>query len=367
MSTGSTEAAPGFKRVRVKLADEAKGGKRDVLFDGIKSHDADDATLASLLKETKFEQWKTNPVEGAEIGNRLYSILNGTGGKLKSILDAAYRESEPIYLNIETGPEFSALPFELIHDGGRFLLLDNGKHLVHMVSEKGWRKSSNIEKRPLKMVFMASSPTDLGTDNVLKFEEEEDRIIKATAKYPIDIKFEDSDSVEGLKDSIFEFGGCDIVHITSHADVLDDIGPVFYLETEAGYTDRVTPERLWEALKKHKLRMLFLSGCNTGKVHGDRHGDGSTESFAYRMVEKGIPVVLGWGLPVSDIGATVFTTEFYDSLGSPGSGHKGQRRGVHPHLPCRSDSRNRGQGVRGLRGFPAPRRSLQDTRNGRSF
>ncbi|MBF0566228.1 MAG: CHAT domain-containing protein [Nitrospirae bacterium] len=281
------------KRVRVKLAEEAKDGKRDVLFDGRKSHDADDKALIELLKEAKLEQWKTDPAEGKGIGKRLYSILNGSGGKLKSILDEAYKESEPISLYIETGPTFSALPFELIHDGGRFLLLDDGKHLIRMVSEKGWRKSPYPEKRPMKMVFMASSPTDLGPDNVLKFEEEEDLIIKATAKYPIDIMFEDSGSVEGLKDAIQEFGGCDVVHITGHADVLKDIGPAFLLEDEAGYTAHVTPGRLWDALKDYKPRMLFLSGCNTGKGlgdgRGDGHGDGSTESFAYQMVEGVYP------------------------------------------------------------------------------
>ncbi|MBF0563746.1 MAG: CHAT domain-containing protein [Nitrospirae bacterium] len=82
------------------------------------------------------------------------------------------------------------------------------------------------------------------------------------------------------------------------------------MEDETGYSKPVTPGELWDALADHKPRMLFLSGCNTGKGHGD----GSTESFAYQMVEKGIPVVLGWGLQVSDSGATLFTEKLYRAL-----------------------------------------------------
>ncbi|MBF0563745.1 MAG: hypothetical protein HQK89_00725 [Nitrospirae bacterium] len=62
MSTGSIEVTPEVKRVLVKLAEEAKGGKRDVLFDGGISHPVDDAALTVLLKQATLEQWKTKPV-----------------------------------------------------------------------------------------------------------------------------------------------------------------------------------------------------------------------------------------------------------------------------------------------------------------
>ncbi|MCP4372598.1 MAG: CHAT domain-containing protein, partial [Deltaproteobacteria bacterium] len=57
-------------------------------------------------------------------------------------------------------------------------------------------------------------------------------------------------------------------------------------------------------------RSLFLSGGSTGK----RDKRNASESFAHLMVEKGIPVVLGWGLPVSDTGATLFAIEIYKNL-----------------------------------------------------
>ncbi|MBF0458738.1 MAG: tetratricopeptide repeat protein [Nitrospirae bacterium] len=53
-----------------------------------------------------------------------------------------------------------------------------------------------------------------------------------------------------------------------------------------------------------------MSGCYTGG--GDDKG--ASGSFASQMAKAGIPVVLGWGLPVSDAGATAVAAEIYYSL-----------------------------------------------------
>jgi len=64
-------------------------------------------------------------------------------------------------------------------------------------------------------------------------------------------------------------------------------------------------------LKDVPPELLFLSGCSTGKA--DKVTE--AESFAHQMVDKGVSRVLGWGLPVSDVGATRLTTELYRYLG----------------------------------------------------
>ena len=68
------------------------------------------------------------------------------------------------------------------------------------------------------------------------------------------------------------------------------------METETGEEAAVTPSELWEKLKEFFPKLLFLSGCQTGKS-GDVKGK---ESFAYQMVQFGVPVVLSWGLSVGD-------------------------------------------------------------------
>jgi CHAT domain-containing protein len=95
---------------------------------------------------------------------------------------------------------------------------------------------------------------------------------------------EDSGSLEGLRNSILEGGGSyDIVHITGHAGIDYKLGPVFYMEDDTGELDMVTAERLCnEGLKDFPPRLLFLSGCSTGK--GDKVNE--AESFAHQMVNK---------------------------------------------------------------------------------
>ena len=156
---------------------------------------------------------------------------------------------------------------------------------------------------------MACSPMDLG-DSVLQFEKEEENIQKSIEKFQIEMTVEDSGSLEGLKNALMQGNGYDIVHITGHAGIDPKLGPVFYMENEIGELAKVTPESLGEILKDFLPRVLFLSGCSTGK--SDKVNE--VESFAYRMVEHNIPVALGWGLPVSDTGATIMTTKLYEYL-----------------------------------------------------
>ncbi|MEN8130993.1 MAG: tetratricopeptide repeat protein [Pseudomonadota bacterium] len=109
---------------------------------------------------------------------------------------------------------------------------------------------------------------------------------------------------------MYEASGVDIIHLSGHAGIDHELGPVFYMEDEIGNRVRASPDQLWEAIRDFPPRILFLSGCSTGK--GDKLN--GSEAFAHRMVDQGVPLVLGWGLPVSDEGATVFAAEVYELL-----------------------------------------------------
>ncbi|MCH6552173.1 MAG: CHAT domain-containing protein, partial [Planctomycetes bacterium] len=110
----------------------------------------------------------------------------------------------------------------------------------------------------------------------------------------------DSGSLGGLGDALIDWAGCDIIHITGHAGIDTQLGPVFYFENELGRLEKVTPEMLWKSIRTFPPKVLFLSGCST--AHSDKVN--TMESFANLIVERGVSVVLGWSLPVSDKGAT---------------------------------------------------------------
>ena len=295
-------------KTKISIDKEVSNGERSIYFYEILSHHVGEKELQEILKRARISAWKSDEKEGQELGTHLFDLFNGSGGKLSEMIKKSYDRGEPLHLYFAIPFELDALPIELLFDK-YFLQLDSNIHIIRQVTDRNRLRNFVPEKRRLKILFMACSPMDLG-DSVLQFEKEEESIQKSIENFQIEMTVEDSGSLQGLKNALMEANGYDIVHITGHAGIDPKLGPVFYMENEIGGLDEVTPERLGEILKDFPPRVLFLSGCSTGK--SDKANE--VESFAYRMVEHNIPVALGWGLPVSDTGATIMTTKLYEYL-----------------------------------------------------
>ncbi len=300
-------------KITIRIDAEAQDNRRKVFADDIPSYHLTDEELQSLLRESGKGFWKKDQQVGANIGGELFRILNGSGRQLERIVNDAFKTGKPLELYLDIPYHFSAIPFELLWDKDFLLLRQNPQiHIIRKVSSRNSRNQTPPEKNPLKILFMACSPTNLPANQVLQFEKEEEKIWASVEKLQADLIIEDSGSLSGLSDSLIEGGGrFDMLHITGHANIEHQTGPVFYMEDDIGSLDKVTPDRLWEALRDFPPKLLFLSGCLTAK--SDKVS--GAESFAFQMVEKGIPMVLGWGLPVSDIAATRMTAELYRCLG----------------------------------------------------
>ncbi|MBV6342905.1 CHAT domain-containing protein [Candidatus Magnetobacterium casense] len=272
-----------------------------------------EADVAALLTETRKNSWRTDHNAGAKLGRQLYDLLN-RDAKLQGIFDAARDANKHATLYLQTTYDLTQLPFELLNNGG-WLLLEHDIHIIRLVEDRGKSAQVAPKQEPLTMLFMACSPTDLDAKYVLGFEQEEERIFSSTGNYNIDMRVEDTGSLAGLKQTNILGGGFDIIHITGHAGFDEEKGPVFCMEDEVGRLHEVSPDNLWDAIKSHPPRLLFLSGCSTGGAHEETN----SESFAYRMAQKGIQWVIGWGLLVSDTRATQVAAEMYGCL-SGGSG-----------------------------------------------
>jgi hypothetical protein len=146
--------------------------------------------------------------------------------------------------------------------------------------------------------------------HLLNFEDEEESIQKAVENWPVELTIDDLGSLAGLELSVNQSKGFDVIHISGHAIVDSELGPIFCLEDEDGSLDKVTPDRLAKAIQAYPPRLLFLSGCETGK--DDKRL--SSESYARQMVKQEVPVVLGWGLSVGDSSATQMARQFYEYL-----------------------------------------------------
>jgi hypothetical protein len=230
--------------------------------------------LHQLEYQTRNFEWNKSLVTSQQLGEKLFTLLNGN----RQTLERALKEAD--------------YP---------------GIHLIRRVSDRGIKRMPEPQNRPLKILFMACSPFD--TYPVLAFEKEEDTIFEVTKNLPVEIDVEDTGSLEGLGEWL-ETTKYDVVYITGHADIDKEGNPFFWMEDEEGLPVQVKPAQLWKKLSLNPPGLVFLSGGRTGEA--PEHA--AALSFAHHLVAGHVSTVLGWGLPVSDVGARLAAETLYFDL-----------------------------------------------------
>lgn len=251
------------------------------------------------------------------LGRSLFQWLDGPDGWLRAGL---VNEETTVLLDLaaplqaqDLNPGTSALvrklahlPWELLHDGKEFLA-ERGPQPIRVMQSR--TNHSQPANRPLRLLFMATSPEDV--QPVLDYEREEATILDATRQQPIGLVVEESGSVTQLKNLVasFEDGHFDVFHITGHGTIEDDT-PQFLTEDERGTAQLTTAEQLADAFGHRWPRLLFLSGCHTAQAPNR----GMIPSMARALVTAGADAVLGWARPVYDDTGIFAATQFYRTL-----------------------------------------------------
>jgi hypothetical protein len=261
--------------------------------------------IHQLEDQTRDFKWNKSPDLSRQIGKHLFTLLNGDRQTLLRALKEADEYDETLQLIVKAEGPTSNLPFELLYHTD--FLVPLRIHLIRRVSDRGSKKTPEPENRPLKILFMACSPLD--TYPVLAFEKEEDTFFEVTKDLPVDIDVEDTGSLEGLGEWL-DTNEYDVVHITGHADIDKEGNPIFWMEDDEGLTTPVKPAQLWKTLSLNLPKLLFLSGCRTGEAPEPA----AALSFAHNLVSGHVSTVLGWGLPVSDVGASLAAKTLYHDL-----------------------------------------------------
>lgn len=243
-----------------------------------------------------------------DLGTRLLTFIEGEEPWLASLIDGSYGAT----LRIITGHRLQQLPWELLARDGSFLTVDGRAPLLTVRAAGAHTVLPDPVvpgNRPLRVLFMATSPE--GVEPVLNFEAEESAILQATARTGTDLVVEESGTLEGLRFLNLDYGNgyFDVLHLTGHATVTDG-RPVFLIENELGEPILATADQLAQAMEGNWPRLVFISGCLTGKAFDD---DASV-SMGQSIVRAGAPVVLGWALPVGDNSATELAAELYRAL-----------------------------------------------------
>jgi tetratricopeptide (TPR) repeat protein len=210
-------------------------------------------------------------------------------------------------LAVAATAELKDLPWETLHDGASFLVARDALPVIPV----RWRDipaaSLPVANRPLRTLFMATSPE--GVRPVLSFEEEEKAILEATRRHPLTLTVEESGDLTELRARVLgePDAAIDVFHVTGHADHHDGV-PVFLTEDDEGELTLATAADFAQALVRMP-RLLFLSGCRTAQSPAD-----ATPSLAEAMLEKGARAVLGWARPVYDTNGVAAAAALYEGL-----------------------------------------------------
>ncbi|MDJ0735711.1 MAG: hypothetical protein QNJ47_16890 [Nostocaceae cyanobacterium] len=183
------------------------------------------ATLIELCENQYYSQEMDDTAQLRNIGRELYSWLDGKEGWLRRALEE--RNEQVIYLDLIQTSEaqglnpqtqkvalgLAHLPWELLHNGTVFL---RNEILPARSVEQRQNNTIGVQNRPLRLLFMATSPQDI--QPILDYEREEANILQATEKQPLGLVVEESGSVSELGNLVQSYpeDHFDVFHLTGH-------------------------------------------------------------------------------------------------------------------------------------------------------
>jgi tetratricopeptide (TPR) repeat protein len=262
----------------------------------------DPQELAQFIRDC--EQQYAKGLSLHVLGDSLFAWLNGQ----ESIL-ANYQNDT--VLQLPASSQLSRLAWELLHNDKAYFCANLHKPFTPLRLVSSDQQAVEVANRPLRLLFMASSPENVKP--VLNFEHEEALILEATRKSNLELVVEESGSLEGLAERLSygdESERFDVVHITGHADI-DKKQPVFVLEDEFGDMQLAKADEIASVFSRYGRfpRLLFLSGCKTAQAPEE-----TLSSLCEALVLAGLPAVLGWAKPVYDSVASFTAQKLYEYL-----------------------------------------------------
>lgn len=263
------------------------------------------------------------------LGSDLWrDIFQDTGAK--DFYDRALEKSYRLFLSFEGARDWLRIPLELT----RSPVAEEYLILQHPVTRFVWGARSRNPalspqvlrvKKELRVLVVASNtrPSIPGVD--IEARKVADWL-KTQRHYPVRVTHVPTEEASRARFiSELEQDDYDVIHYAGHgwhnASSTEE-SQLFFWEDEnkAGDVVPVTANQLNLKLKESKVHLFYLSCCQ-GTASGDA-ADLVNDDFlglADAIVWAGVPSVLGFRWPVSDMGALAFAKAFYKSLLEKGS------------------------------------------------
>jgi len=223
-----------------------------------------------------------------DLGDRLGEALFGGSLLLEGLFREVQSDSRLVF-EFQKGTEtLLVLPWEFVKHphSGKPISLEIP--FVRRIGEGA--ELEPIEGRPLRVLVIISEPLTQVSFDARRFHD----IIVQEAKWLVDegllqLEFLSLPSTpDSLARRLLERAP-DVVHFIGHGDV-----GVLLLEAEDGSESRIEAVKFNALLKEGKLRLVILTACYSGAVHGEDLVSGT----ATALVQAGVPSIVAMQLPI---------------------------------------------------------------------
>lgn len=262
---------------------------------------------ARAAKLEAIENREVNKAELAEIGQQLFQALEQTrvGEAVRAAINEARRNYGQAILQLRFGEhvvELASLPWELLHDGRRYLLAAGAVDLTRYIAYPEAVVSLQVTP-PLRVLQLVASPADLLPLDVDKTRAALDRVPNLIVERLPQPTF------DALQERLVKKPRVHVLHFDGHGGQLGDEQVVLFFEDEHGDSDPVDAEMLHVALY-HQVDLVVLNACLSSKMTGPS----VFNSLAPALIEAGIPAVVGMQFSIPDDAAARFIEAFYSAV-----------------------------------------------------
>lgn len=228
---------------------------------------------------------------------------------------AAARDDGPLRIHMIIDVERAQrVPWELMHDGERFLAL-SGPFARGITTIE--RADALKASQPLRVLVVDAYP--VGHDKLSTQQEATD--IEAAlkdSKQPIEIVAISRVTPKKLQNALREAAAepdprpFHVLHFIGHGrhDAADGKSVLLFEKNEERDELPVTPTKLLNYIAEFQLKLVFLNACQSVETSSRQ----TAETFSDSLLESGIPAVIGMQTSVYDRVAREFAEEFYEAI-----------------------------------------------------
>jgi len=270
----------------------------------------EDAAAIVLQRIDDLLRMVSQPTFHEDVGQGLFRAL--FPGRLTDLYRAAFAQAassgQSLTIELRFDRELVRIaryPWELLHDGTRFLLQAGAVNLARYMTFPEPPRPLTA-RSPLDILVVSARPKDQ-PPLVSEFEALQKAFDKLISEDKLDLAF----LMPPTWDSLMEWllaGAPSILHFEGHG-AFTRTGLLIFEDAD-GASDPVEASTLGGAFYGTDLRLAVLSACDSAKTAGDS----LLSSVAPALILAGVPAVVAMQQRIPDEAATRFSRGFYTAL-----------------------------------------------------